>query len=31
MVAIDGSAYALLGADNDAKTFRTGEVRPLAS
>jgi Protein kinase domain/Kelch motif len=29
MVAIDGSAYALLGSDNQARTFRTGETRPL--
>jgi hypothetical protein len=31
MVVIDGSAYALLGSDNEARTFRTGEVRPLDS
>ena len=31
MVVIDGSAYALLGSDNEAQTFRTGEVLPLAS
>jgi hypothetical protein len=31
MVVIDGLAYALLGSDNEARTFQTGEVRPLAS
>jgi Protein kinase domain/Kelch motif len=31
MVVIDGRAYALLGSDNEAQTFRTGEVLPLAS
>ena len=31
MVVIDGFAYALLGSDNAARTFRTGAVRPLAS
>jgi hypothetical protein len=29
MAVVDGSAYALLGSDNQARTFRTGEVRPL--
>jgi eukaryotic-like serine/threonine-protein kinase len=31
MVVIGGSAYALLGSDNHARTFRTGEVLRLAS
>jgi serine/threonine protein kinase len=31
MVVIHGLAYALLGSDNQARTFRTGEVLRLAS
>jgi Kelch motif len=31
MVVADGLAYALLGSDNEARTFRTGEVLTLAS
>jgi serine/threonine protein kinase len=31
MVVTGGRAYALLGSDNEAQTFRTGEVLPLAS
>jgi serine/threonine protein kinase/N-acetylneuraminic acid mutarotase len=31
MVVIDGSAYALLGSDDQGRTFRSGEVHRLAS